>query len=51
MPLYNLELLTCMYNRGCQIGMQGPQLCAKPHHFFKLDVAIARMAFLLGLAS
>ena len=32
--------------RGCQIGMQGPQLCAKPSHFCKLDVATSRMAFL-----
>ena len=22
---------------GCQISMQGPQLCAEPHHFCKLD--------------
>ena len=35
-----------MYVRGCQIGMQGPQLCAKPGHFCKLDVATSRMAFL-----
>ena len=26
--------------------MQGPQLCTKPRHFCKLDVAISRMAFL-----
>ena len=32
--------------RGCQIGMQGPQLCAKPHHVYKLDVGTSRMAFL-----
>jgi hypothetical protein len=32
--------------RGCQIGMQGSQLCAKPRHFCKLDVATSRMAFL-----
>ena len=32
--------------RGCQIGTQGPQLCAKPSHFCKLDVATSRMAFL-----
>ena len=32
--------------RGCQIGMQGPQLCAKPRHFCKLDVATSRIAFL-----
>ena len=32
--------------RGCQIGMQGPQLCAKPRHCCKLDLAISRMAFL-----
>ena len=35
-----------MYVRGCKIGMQGPQLCAKPRHFCKLDVATSRMAFL-----
>ena len=33
-------------HRGCQIGMQGPQLCAEPRHFCKLDVATSRMAFL-----
>ena len=32
--------------RGCQISMQGPQLCAKPRHFCKLDVATSKMAFL-----
>ena len=32
--------------QGCQIGMQGPQLCAEPHHICKLDVATSRMAFL-----
>ena len=32
--------------RGCQIGMQGPQLCVKLHHFCKLDVATSRMTFL-----
>ena len=26
--------------------MQGPQLCAKLHHFYKLDVATSRMALL-----
>ena len=35
-----------MYVRGCQIGMQGPQLCRKPRHFYKLDMATSRMAFL-----
>ena len=35
-----------MYIRGCQIGMQEPQLCAKPRHFCKLDVATSRIAFL-----
>ena len=37
---------------GYQIGMQGPQLFAKPRHFCKLDVATSRMAFfnLLHLA-
>ena len=39
-------LFLCTYFRGCQIGMQGPQLFAKPRHFFKLDVATSRMAFL-----
>jgi hypothetical protein len=34
------------YIRGCQIGMQWPQLCAKPRHFGKLDVATSRIAFL-----
>ena len=32
--------------RGCQIGMQWPQLCSKARHFCKLDVATSRMAFL-----
>ena len=32
--------------RWCQIGMQGPQLCAKPRHLCKLEVATSRMAFL-----
>ena len=32
--------------RGCQIGMQGPQLWAKHLHFFKLDVATSRIAIL-----
>ena len=35
-----------MQPRGCQIGMQGPQLCAEPRHFCKFDVATSRMAFL-----
>ena len=35
-----------IYVRGCQICMQGPQLCAKLRHFCKLDVATSRMAFL-----
>ena len=35
-----------MVIRGCQIDMQGLQLCAKPRHFCKLDVATSRMAFL-----
>ena len=25
--------------------MQGPQICAKPHHFCKLDTATSRMVF------
>ena len=32
--------------RECQISMQGPQLCAKPRHFCKLDMATSRIAFL-----
>ena len=32
--------------RGCQIGMQGPELCAEPRHFCKLDVATSRIAIL-----
>ena len=32
--------------RGCQIGMQGPQLFAEPRHFCKLDVATSRIACL-----
>ena len=41
----------CTYIRGCQNGMQGPQLCTKPCHFCKLNVATSRMAFLdLNLA-
>ena len=32
--------------RGCQIGMQGPQLFPKPSQFCKLDVATSRIAFL-----
>ena len=32
--------------RGCQIGLQRPQLCADPRHFCKLDVATSRIAFL-----
>ena len=35
-----------MYIRGCQIGMQGPQLCTGPRHFCKLDVPSSRLAFL-----
>ena len=32
--------------RGCQFGMQGPQLCAKPGHFCILDMATYILAFL-----
>ena len=32
--------------RGCQIGIQRPQFCEKPRHFWKLDMATSRMAFL-----
>ena len=32
--------------RECQICMQIPQLCAKPRHFCKINVATSRMAFL-----
>ena len=35
-----------MHIRECQIGMQGPQLCAGPRHFCKLDVPSSRIAFL-----
>ena len=35
-----------MVFRGCQIGMQGSQLCAKPSHFCKLDMATSRMDFI-----
>ena len=35
-----------MYYRGCQIGMRGPQLCAGPLQFCKLDVPSSRIAFL-----
>ena len=31
---------------GCQIRMQGPQLCPEPRHFCKLDMATSRMAVL-----
>ena len=40
-----LPMYKGMYVRGCQIGMQGPQLCAEPRHFCTLDVATSRMAF------
>ena len=35
-----------MVFRGCQIGMQGSQLCAKPSHFCKLDVAASRITYI-----
>ena len=35
-----------IFTRGCQIGMQGLQLCTKPRHFCKLDLATSRIAFL-----
>ena len=38
-------ILPYVVSRGCQIGMQGPQLCTEPRHFCKLDVATSRMAF------
>ena len=41
-----LRLDIGIYFRGCQIGMQGPQLCAEPCHFCTLDVATSRIAFL-----
>ena len=44
--LISICTLHFMYIRGCQIGMQGPQLCAEPRHFCKLDVATSRIAFL-----
>ena len=40
------KIYIVIYIRGCQIGMQGPQLCAEPRHFCKLDVATSRIAFL-----
>ena len=52
LPVANQDPLAVFFNwkdvyvRGCQIGMQGPQLCSKPRHFCKLDVATSRMAFL-----
>ena len=42
----NFQILNTIITRGCQIGMQGPQLCSEPHHFCKLDMATSRMAFL-----
>ena len=39
-------IFVSIYSRGCQIGMQGPQLCAEPRYFCKLDVATSRIAFL-----
>ena len=38
--LHNMSLLHWV----CQIGMQGPQLYAKPRHFCKSDVATSIMA-------
>jgi len=32
--------------RGCQIGLQGPQLFAEPRLFCKLNVAFSRIAIL-----
>ena len=46
MLVVNLHGISGIPIRGCRIGMQGPQLCAKPRHFCKLDVATSRMAFL-----
>ena len=43
---YSLGAKTCAIIRGCQIGMQGPQLYAEPRQFCKLDVATSRIAFL-----
>ena len=40
------DQMTVILNRGCQIDMQGPQLCAGPRHFYKLDVPSSRIAFL-----
>ena len=45
-PLLYIAEIQYMYIRGCQIGVRGPQLCAKPRHFCKLDVATSRIAFL-----
>ena len=46
MEIVSIYLKESMHIRGCQIGMQGPQLFAKPRHFCKLDEATSRMAFL-----
>ena len=43
--IHYILLLCFIHCRGCQIGMQGPQLCAKPRHFCKWDVATSRMTF------
>ena len=32
--------------KRCQIGMQGPHLCAKPCHFCNLEGASSKKAFL-----
>ena len=48
-PVANLmhhPLVGTYTRRGAQIGMQGPQLCAEPRHFCKLEVATSRMASL-----
>ena len=43
---YIFHFKISLFIRGCQFGMQGPQLCAKPRHFCKVDVATSRIAFL-----
>ena len=47
-PKYSPEMCLVSYIqfRGCQNGMQEPQLCAKPCNFSKLNMATSRMAFL-----
>ena len=45
-PDRNSQKRSAWRDEGCQIGMHEPQLCPKPRHFCKLDMATSRMAFL-----